>query len=257
MSEISRLVTPDSQPLTARLAEAGSRRSELETLLAAAPGSAGPKQYADLVLEENVAAKATAVSRTKLLRQLRARYSLDQSLPEFRGFRGAMACAGSAGERGLLCFLIMARCDRLFRELSLQLLQELRRPGSLLDAQAFREAFTAYLEEHGLHWTEATAALVGRHLLSSLKDFGILSGSTKRRFAPVRPGPIATSFAARLGYLEGLTGRQNLGSRWYRLLCLTAVQIPDFLLTAQRAGLLSLRMQADVVELTLPPEIPA
>src|SRR5574337_764735 len=63
------LLPPASQPLTARLAAAGSRRTELEALLDAAPPDAPPAQLRALLLAENVAGKGSAASRAKVWRQ--------------------------------------------------------------------------------------------------------------------------------------------------------------------------------------------
>src|SRR5665647_1784394 len=73
---------PDSQAVSARLAAAASRRTDLETLLAAAPPGATLHQFRSLVIDQNVAGKGSAVSRQKLWAQLRERYILDRSTPE-------------------------------------------------------------------------------------------------------------------------------------------------------------------------------
>jgi hypothetical protein len=266
---VSKLSAPDAQPLTARLAAAGSRRAELEALLAAAPLAACAKEYATLILEQNVAGKGSAVSRGKLLAQLRARYLLDPRIAEFVAFRACMDAASSADERGLLCYLMMARCDRFFREASLQLVASvrgdhltpssrgMRRKGNSeepeIDASGFEARLGAYLAHHGITWSRETLEHARQHTLSSLKDFGVLGGSRQKRLRQPRPGAGVTLFAARLASIEGLTARQTLSCRWFRLLQLDADQAADRLLLAQRAGLLSFRMQAQVVELNLPP----
>ena len=249
---VTELLDPDAQPLTARLAAAGSRRQELEAVLAAAPRHALPKDFAELVLQQNVAGKASAVSRAKLLGQLRARYLLDSCFAEFRAFQAAMVKDRNSSDRGLLCYLMIARSDRLMREASLLLL-EYYRVKATLDAKGFKLTLEEHLQENDIQWTSETVGTVARHVLSSLKDFGILSGSQKKYYAAFRPGSGVILFAARLADLEGLTGRQTLSSRWFRLLRLEKGGAANALLDAHRAGLLSFRMQAEVVELALPP----
>ncbi len=246
------LLDPDAQPLTARLAAAGSRRRELEAVLAAAPRHALSKDFAELVLQQNVAGKGSAVSRSKLLGQLRARYVLDSCVAEFRAFRAAMARERNSSDRGLLGYLMMARSDRLMREASLLVLED-HRVKAAQDAKGFEKRFIELLQEDDIQWSSETVRTVARHILSSLKDFGILSGSQKKYYAAFRPGPGVILFAARLAELEGLTGRQTLSSRWFRLLRLEERGAANALLDAHRAGLLSFRMQAEVVELALPP----
>jgi hypothetical protein len=247
------LAEPDAQPITARLAAAGSRRREIEVLLAAAHPSAGGATYAELILARNVAGKASAVSRSKLLAQLRARYQLDPEAAEFRAFREAMNLDSNSKDRGLLCYLMMARGDRLFRELSLLLLSSTTRQQTVVDAREFETAVRDHVASGGCQWSNETLQHVRQHVLSSLKDFGVLTGSRTKRLAQVRPGPTVTLFAARLSELEGLTSRQLLCSRWFRLLGLEPGGAVELLREAQRAGLLTFRMQAEVVELVLPP----
>lgn len=258
----SRLPAPEAQPVTARLAAAGSRRRELETVLSAAAPAATRQDYAALILDRNVAGKSSAVSRAKLLKQLRERYLLDPSFAEFLAFRSAVDAEPNSIERGLLCYLMMARCDRLFREAALLVLSlhssrgaglPGSSPGGAIDAQRLSDAFHRYLETHALRWSSETEETARLHVLSSLKDFGLLSGSRQRRLLAIRAGPRTASFAARLGEIEGLTASRTLTSRWFALLGADDERAAELLRSAQRAGLLSFRIQAQIVELSLPP----
>lgn len=92
-----------------------------------------------------------------------------------------------------------------------------------------------------------------QHVLSSSKDFGVLGGSAHKRTVRPRPGAPVAAFAVRLARLEGLTDRQALESRWFRLLGLDRGRVVDLLYAARREGALDFRIQADVVEIDLPP----
>lgn len=251
--EPSSPLLPDAQPYTARLAAAGSRRSELEALLTAAPANAGPGEFRLLVIEANAVGKSTAASRDKVWQQLRKSYVLDPAVPEYRAFAAAIRQTQSPRERGLVCFLMFARTDRLFRELTLDRVSPLSaKQGAVVNAQATEEYMANLARRQGFVWTTATLGTVQRHLLSALKDFGILEGSAKKRTVTPRPGPATTLFAARLGRLEGLADRQVLDCVWFRLLGMTTERAVELLYEASRAGALGFRMQAGVVELDLP-----
>ncbi|MBI3978334.1 MAG: DUF1819 family protein [Chloroflexi bacterium] len=160
----------------------------------------------------------------------------------------------SEPERGLLCFLLVARTERLFRELTLTCVSPLLgKPGSVVEAAAVDAFITDVLARHALTWTEETRVTARQHAVSALKDFGLLEGGPQKRTRRVRPGTESTLFATRLAQLEGLTDRQVLESRWFRLLGLSPGQAVDLLYAAGRSGALGFRMQADVVELTMPP----
>lgn len=250
---MDRLPLPDEQPFTPRLSGAGSLRRELEALLAATPRGADRATYRKLVVETNAASKGSASMRTWTWKRLRIRYLLDPSFPEFRAFHAAMRATASPGERGLVCFLMLARTDRLFREVTLQVISpNIARPGTLVDPAEVERAIRR-IQTHGqMAWSHETVAGERSHILSALKDFGILCGAREKRTCCPQPGPPTAVFAARLARLEGLTDRQVLRARWYRLLGLTEPQVVELLYAATRERALAFRMQAGVVELTLP-----
>jgi hypothetical protein len=114
------LSLPDRQPLVQRLAGVGSMRAELEALLAASPTDASPALYRELVLDRNVTGKRSASTRLWAWKRLTIRCLLDPAVPECEAFLAGMRGTASAPERGLLCALMFARTDRLFREVTLE-----------------------------------------------------------------------------------------------------------------------------------------
>ncbi|MGE5620371.1 MAG: BrxA family protein [Sphingomonadaceae bacterium] len=253
------LEAPESQPLTARLAAAASRRADLESVLAAAPPHASVEEFRRLVLDQNVAGKRSAASRQKLWQQLRLRYILDCSIPESAAFLSAMASTSSPSERGLLCLLMMARTDRLFRDVTLESISPLlTRDGTVVSSDEVQRTVERCLRTEGVSWSPETVVSVRQHLLAALKDCGVLRGSITRRTVRPRPGTPFALLASRFALLEGLTPRQTLESRWFRLLGMGGEQVADLLRAAAREGALRFRMQAEVVELQLPRlEVPA
>ncbi len=249
---MSRLLPPGAQLVTARLAGAGSVRSELEAVLNAASPDAGATDYRCLVVEKNVAGKATEVTRDKTWRRLRERYVMDPDVEEFLAFRTAMQSTTAPSDRGLLCFLMFARTERLFRDVTLACVSPLlARPDSVVQAAVVHQAVEEYVRESGTEWTPVTTTRVRQHILSTLKDYGLLKGSVNKRTQATRPGHAVVTFAASLGRLEGLTDRQIIDGVWFRLLGLRRDEIVDYLYSAAQHGALGFRMQADVVELTL------
>jgi hypothetical protein len=249
----ARPALPEEQPIAARLAGAASVRQELQALLAAAPRCASRAEYKGLVIEENVAGKGSAVTRAKVWQRLRDRYLLDSRLPEFRAFADGMAATADAREQGLLCLLMMARSDRLFREVTLACVSPaLQRDGTAIDPRAVHEEVEGRVRAAGGIWSAETLGHVQRHLLAALKDFGVLAGSAAKRTLRPRPGVAATLFAARLARLEGLSDRRVPSSDWFRLLGRDEEGATALLYEAARHGALGFRVQAGIVELSLP-----
>ena len=242
------------QPITARLAGAGSLRLELEALLAAAPTHASSDDYRNLLLKENVAGKASAMGRMWAWKRLKLRYALDPTLVEHQAFVKAMRSSPDPTDRGLVSFLMFARTDRLFREVTLERVSpHLQNEDTTIEPSAIEVAVRSRMQTAGLCWSAATLERAHNHLLTALKDFGVVRGSRHRRTIRLRPGGQTTLFACWLGHYQGLTDRQVLDSPWFRLLGIDFQQTADLLYVAHRQGLLGFRMQADVVELSLPP----
>jgi hypothetical protein len=247
------LTPPDEQPITARLAGAGSLRRELEAVLAVVPPGTSPLGARDLILNANAAAKSSQTARLWAWKRLKLRYLLDPAIPEGKAFLAEMLVTKSPSDRGLLALLMFARTDRLFREVTLECVSpQLRQAGVLIDPLVVDAAVKRCAEANGLDWSATTLDRVHQHLLTALKDFGLLRGSRPKRTVQPQPGSEVSRFACRLGRLEGLTDRQALDSSWFRLLGLDRVRVVDLLYRARRDGALDFRMQADVVEIVLP-----
>jgi hypothetical protein len=244
---------PDEQPITARLAAAGSVRRELEDLLMAAPGDADQETYRALMIDQNVAGKRTEASRKKTWTNLKGRYLLDPDYLEFQAFHEAMDVASAGDDRGMICYLMMARTDRLFREMTLEhVVPALREPDSTIANEPIEQSISELGEAVGFSWTATTVEAVRKHFLSALKDFGLLRGSQKKRTNQLSPGTPVVIFAVQLGRLEGLTDRQILGCRWFQLLGMNQDAAIDRLYMAAQDGEIRFRKQAEVVELHLP-----
>jgi hypothetical protein len=248
------LAPPDTQPILPRLSGAASMRHELEALLGAAPPDARPAVYRELVLDQNVTGKASASARLWVWKRVKLRYVLDPSVPAFRAFQACLQESPGTEQRGLLCFVMLARTDRLFRDVTLECVSPLLgQEGYVVAPAAIHEAIERRGAASGASWSATTLDRTAKHLMTSLKDFGVLVRSATKRIARLRPGPQVALFCARLARLEGLTDRQLLEARWFQLLGLEREQVADLLYSAARAGALLFRMQADVVELDLPP----
>ena len=142
------LLLPEDQPIYVRRSSGSSMRRELEALFAAAPAEMDQADLRELVEEQNVTGKATMAERRLVWKRLKSRYLLDGSVPEFRAFASEMRSTASSSDRGLLCLLMLARTDRLFREVTLRCVSpELRQAGILIDPAAVEDAIRARATE--------------------------------------------------------------------------------------------------------------
>ena len=247
------IALPEEQPLTARLAGAGSMVAELEHVLAVVPSTATADDYRHAILEGNAARKATGTARMWAWKRLKLRYALDQpEAPEFRSFQIAMRDPDHSSRR-LSAMLMFARLDRLFREVTLeQLAPRLSEPGEIVDEAPIAEQVDRLMLLQGASWSAESRASMANHVASSWKDFGLVEGSKQRRVANIRVGSQTTRFAVELGKGHGLTDRQVLDSAWFRLLGMDSDGAQAALRSAARDGVLEFRSQADVVEIAVP-----
>ena len=254
-ADLAALEPLQQQAITARLAGAGSMRAEIEHVLQAVASGASADGYRRAILDENAARKASASARSWAWLRLKLRYALDRpTSAEFIAFRRAMADPDGAG-RGLSAMLMLARRDRLFREVTLGVVAPLLVVSAAqIDIEDVRIDVEGRMQAAGLSWSSQSLAATTNHLLSSWKDFGMIEGSKVRRVAKLRPSHATIRFAVELGRGEGLTDRQNLESTWFRLLGMDAASVEGGLYAAARAGVLDYRSQADVVEIVLPDE---
>lgn len=247
------LERPTDQPITARLAGAGSMRDELAAVLDAAPRDATAADYRRLILDENAAAKRSATARMWAWKRLKLRYALDAtSSREYMAFRSAYDRATSAADRNLVVGLMLARTDRLFRETTLALVSPLLRA----DAAGIEPSdVTADVDSRrqlaGLEWSAETLRSLTNHLVSSWRDVGLIANGRGIVTRAVSAGPIVVAFAAALGQTEGLTDRAILRSSWFELLGADEARAVELLRGAAAAGVLTFKFQADVVEIRL------
>src|SRR5205814_7682602 len=124
-----------------------------------------------LIVEDNVTGKSSHAQRVQVWWRLKLRYVLDPRFVEFRAFRAAMASSVIATERGLLCLLMFARTDRLFREATLQCVSPRLASDwpEAIDHEEVERTISRIAESVGHQWNPTTLGRSRGHLLSSLK----------------------------------------------------------------------------------------
>lgn len=249
----STLKPVDAQPYTARLAGAAALRTELEAVFGASDASAEAADYRRLIIKDNAAGKRSASARNWIWLRLKLRYALDRPRSaEFQAFRTAMDATTAPAERGILCGLMVARNDRMLRDLATELISpHLTTGGALLQ----RDDVIAGVEERraggGFEWSPKSVRSMALHFMTSAKEFGWVAGHRTLKIQRIVPGAEASAFAATLGKLEGLSDRQVLDGRWFQVMGCDSARAAECLAAAARKGRVRFRMQADVVELDL------
>jgi hypothetical protein len=245
------LEPPNRQPITARLAGAGSLSSDLAAVLDVASVDADAGEFRRLILDENAASKRSSTARMWAWKRLKLRYALDSTdAREYRAFRAAYRNATTAADRGLIVGLMLSRTDRLFREATLSLISPyLPAGGRSLDAADVAAFVDDQRRANALMWSKESLRSVTNHLISSWRDVGFIRPGRGIVISQASPGPAVTTFAAALAKAEGLTDRAVLKSTWFQVLGADEQHATELLRDAAAAGALTFKFQADVVEI--------
>lgn len=215
----------------------------LTSLLAALPANCDPGEYERAAVDHNLLGRSTVEGRRRTLRYLRELYLLDPRRLLFRALRDLWD--EDASGRPLLAGLCAYARDSVFRASASGLL-------ALPVGSAVTPAMLAgYVESFfpGAY-SSATAAKIGRNVVSSWSQTGHLVGRNRKTRRGVETGSVATTFALLLGHLQGVRGQALYETRWSRFLDATPASIESTAQTASRRGYLELRSAGGVVEIT-------
>ena len=243
-----------SLPYSSRLSARSALFTELHILLDRQSVALSSGDYRALVIQENVLSRPTTSARTKLWKELKARYRLSAAEPLFAAFWDEWRRSASDPERALTTYVLLALNDRLVFDLGVEFLFPLLRwPDAELrvaDVYAFIErAKATRAEVRG--WSAKTHLAVAQKYLASIRDFGLAKGTARK--TTVRPAlygsPVRLLISALR--LNGATPVEILSSSGFRLLALHSTGVIDALGELNRVNALRFRMQGDVVELDL------
>jgi len=241
-------------PYSSRLSARSALYTELHQLLDVETVALSPTEYRSRVVDDNRLAKSSVAARAKTWKELRSRYRLDASDPFYAAFWAEWCTCSSEAEKGLTAYVFFALNDRLVADLGMEwLYPHLRRAPSdlrLADVVAFIErSFRTHPEAKD--WSEETRLAVAQKYLSSVRDFGLARGTSRK--VSVRPalyGP-PVRLLVRVLRLAGVGQLEIVQAPAFRLLCIDPSEVIDALGELNRTGSLRFRMQGDVVELDL------
>ena len=239
-------------PYTSRLSARSALFTEFHLLLDSENVALPSVAYRTLVLTENKLSRASASARTKMWKELKARYRLETADPLFAAFWIEWRRCASDAERALTAYVLLALNDRLVADLGTEMLFPLlrRAPAELrvADIQAFIErAKTDHPEV--AQWSNETFQAVVRKYSASIRDFGLATGTTRK--TTVRPALYASPVRLLIRglRLQGVPPLQLVQSPAFRLVGLDGPTIIDALGELNRQGALRFRMQGDIVDL--------
>lgn len=218
--------------------------SELEAVLAAAPGLVDRATYASAIIDGNCLAKPTASTRRISSQRLTELYALDPLVVMFRVLRGLWGVDPKA--HPLLAMLAALARDPLFMASAAPVLSQ--PAGAELQRAPVRAALRKIVGER---MNDSTLDKVVRNVSSSWTQTGHLTGRTFKHRKRVSASPTAIAFALWLGDAAGFSGDELFSTGWIGALDCTAAAARTLALEAKRLGVIDVRTAGDVVEFGL------
>ena len=205
------------------------------------------------VCTENLLGRRSESSRSKLYKELKGRYLLDQSHPLFRLFLDEWQSASSHQDQALCAYILFCLNDRLVFSVGCDWLF----PRLVSAPSAIRvgdlESFLATLSKDNHpeigEWTDATRKRVIQHYLASIRDFGLATGANNK--FTVRPAlhPAPTRLLLRALALARVPLDKQIHHESFKLLGIGPESVVDALGSLNSRGAIRFKMQADVIEL--------
>src|SRR5262249_48258991 len=122
---------------------------------------------------------------------------------------------------------------------------------TIADAQRFLATAPA-ARFGGRRWTPTVTTKVARGLLAALRDFGLLSGTVKKRLTPLDLPTETFAFLAMVRYQRGVRGSGLLHDEIWRLVLLSDLAVERFFVEAHQRKLLTYQAAGSLVSVSFP-----
>ena len=216
---------------------------ELRTLLARRPAPVTLTDYRTAVVEQNVLGKPTATTRRITFDRLRELYGLQPDLLVFRALTDLWDADVSA--QPMIAALCSTARDPILRGVTPLLLQ--LSIGETITTQELAEE--AELQFPG-KFVPSSRNRLGRNVLSSWGQAGLLSGRQQKVRAKPQARPASLAYALLLGDLCGDRGKALFTTLWAGMLSAPFGELHELAATASRQGWIEYRSAGDVVEVS-------
>jgi hypothetical protein len=217
--------------------------AELRLLLAAVDISASLADYRSAIVEENVLHKKTAVTRHDSFLRLRTLYALNTKILLFRALRDLWGDDPQAqAQIALLCTIARDSLIQATAEMILAI------PiGEAVTPTMIMETVSTHFPDY---YNPTTLASIGRNIISSWQQAGLLSGKLHKVRARVESRPASVAYALFLGYLSGERGEALFHTPWCRLLDTPVHILHAQAFSASQRGWIEYRHTGEITDLS-------
>ncbi|GAC1469253.1 MAG: hypothetical protein NVSMB9_12840 [Isosphaeraceae bacterium] len=244
-----------SPPYTSRIIKAGALLADTKTLLAYWNETDSVADNLNRFQRENIFGKASRSRIEDILGIFRPRYLNE---PEVAKALVVLAKASlDTNSLDRILFFHSARADSLLHDAVTEWLLPLNSRGindiDVVELMRLLKEWTLEGKTTG-SWSDNTIERIAQGLLSTLRDFGVLQGATRKRIAPTYLPIVAFSYIAFYLKCHQPSGAKLVEHPDWRLFFLGPNGVERFLIEAQQHGLLEYHAAGSVTRLTFPAE---
>jgi hypothetical protein len=243
----------DTIRYSSKIIKAGALLSDTKTLLALWDRSCSVAENLDRFQRENLFGKASRSRVEDILTIFRQRYLTDEALlPALVVL--AQANLPSASFDRILYYLAL-RNDPLLHDVVVELLAPIYERGQQEVVVADVERWVTQQVASGRTerpWSAGTITRVAQGVMATLRDFGVLQGTSHKRIAiPFMPTD-AFSFIALLRFRELQAGERLLRDAEWRVFFLSDLAVERLFVSAHQEHLLAFHAAGRVVRMEFP-----
>jgi hypothetical protein len=248
---------PVADGYTTRIIKAGALLDDTKTLLAYWDVTRPVTENLDRARRENVFGKASRSRVENILAVFRQRYLADAV-----ALCGLVTLAQKklpAAALDKVLYFHAARADALLRDTVTELLGPLQAQGKPdVPVHDVVTALRRWVEEGRAttRWSGPTTRRVAQGLLSTLRDFGVLTGAVNKRIGPTYLPVKAFAYVAFLLRQRQPSGSLLVGAADWELFFLSRAAVERFLVEADQARLLEYQAAGSVVRIAFPADTP-
>lgn len=249
---ISSVKSSDSQYVS-KIIKAGALLSDTKIFLANWDSALTQKENLEKFREENVFGKASRSRIEDILRIFKQRYLVDPAVCDAL----VNLVGGNLDSQSLdrILFFHAAKSDKLLHDTVIEFLYPRNQRGrNEIIIDDLQRQLMQWVKEKKTtaEWSEPTARRVAQGLLSTLRDFGVLEGATKKRIAPVYLTVQAFSYIAFIQSQVQSSGHKVLHDPIWQLFFMSTDGVERFFFEAHQYGLLDYHAAGNVIRIDFP-----
>jgi hypothetical protein len=244
-----------SDPYSSKIIKAGALIGDTKTLLSHWDVASSVDENVNRAQRDNIFGKASRSRVEDILAIFRQRYLTEDTVT--RALVTLVKGKFPTAALDRLLYFHSARADKLLHDAVTEILVPRQAQGLVdINVQEFQRSLAKWVDEGKTtgHWSDYTITRISRGLLSTLRDFGVLQGATKKKIAPAFLPTEA--FAYIVFYLKQHqpSGVKLIELPDWKLFFLSREGVERFLFEAHQRELLEYHVAGSVTRLTFPAE---